>query len=263
MTKQDADVAKRDRENDAEEGDPKSRDSRSLGKGGKKSGGSDRGEAGTGEQEASNNEVESRRRHFTMLRSFTPADLLTLANASCGMGAILLAVRFVSGGGTGLIWAALVLLPVALVCDFLDGYVARKTGRASILGADLDSLSDIVSFGVAPAVIGHALGLNGVWDSFVLVFFVACGISRLARFNVTAEDMSDESGKVSHFEGTPIPTSVLIAVALAVLLALGRVGPELPLGAVSVAGWDFHPFVLVYLLSGAAMVSATLKIPKP
>lgn len=225
-----------------------------------------KGDNGPEEGDPKGDRAESKRghpQHFSMLRSFTPADLLTLANASCGMGAILLAVRYVAAGGSGSVATALALLPIALVCDFLDGYVARKTGRASVLGADLDSLSDIVSFGVAPAVIGHALGLNGVWDSLILVFFVACGISRLARFNVTADAMSDESGKVSHFEGTPIPTSVLIVLALAVFLALGRVGSDIPLGEATVAGWRFHPFVLVYFFNGAAMVSATLKIPKP
>ena len=69
----------------------------------------------------------------------------------------------------------------------LDGYVARlNRTRQSVLGADLDSLADVISFGVAPAVLGFTLGLRGGWDMLVLTYFVVCGVSRLARFNVTA-----------------------------------------------------------------------------
>ena len=80
----------------------------------------------------------------------------------------------------------------------LDGYVARlnKT-RQSRIGADLDSLSDVISFGVAPAVLGFTLGLRGGWDMLVLTYFIVCGVSRLARFNVTADALADsETGKV-------------------------------------------------------------------
>ena len=59
----------------------------------------------------------------------------------------------------------MLLLPLALVCDVLDGYVARlDRSRQSRLGADLDSLADVISFGVAPAVLGYTLGLRGGWD---------------------------------------------------------------------------------------------------
>ena len=85
----------------------------------------------------------------------------------------------------------------------LDGYVARlKTGRGSLLlGADLDSLADVISFGVAPAVLGFTLGLRGGWDMLVLTYFVVCGVSRLARFNVTAADLADERNR----EGEVLP----------------------------------------------------------
>ena len=58
--------------------------------------------------------------------------------------------------------------------------------RQSVLGADLDSLADVISFGVAPAVLGFTLGLRGGWDMVILTYFVVCGVSRLARFNVTS-----------------------------------------------------------------------------
>ncbi len=206
--------------------------------------------------------MKNTQKHFSMLRSFSPADFFTLANAASGTVAILMAVKFASGGDVSLIWAALALLPVSLACDFLDGYVARKTNLSSPLGADLDSLADVLSFGVAPAVLGYVLGLSGGWDAVILVYFVSCGVARLARYNVTAEDLSDDSGKVAYYEGTPIPTSVLIPAVLAVFLALGRVGNDIPLGDVEFLGWTLHPFTLTYFISGTAMISATLKIPK-
>ena len=203
-----------------------------------------------------------RRKRFSLLRAFVLADLITLGNASCGMAAILFAIRYAVAGEHALMWAALILLPIAAVCDFLDGYVARWRHQHSPFGADLDSLADIVSFGVAPAVLGFVLGLDGAWDALVLIYFVACGISRLARFNVTAEAMSDENGKVTHFEGTPIPTSLLIVGLLAVAFGTGATGEALWGGSFLVGPWQFHPLVLLYALSGSAMISATLKIPK-
>ena len=73
---------------------------------------------------------------------------------------------------------------------------------------------------MAPASIAYVVGMSGGWDWVVLVYFVCCGLSRLARYNVTAEELSDESGKVSYFEGTPIPTSLVLVAGIAALLAL-------------------------------------------
>src|SRR5213079_2768152 len=111
--------------------------------------------------------------------------------------------------------------------DVLDGYVARlNKRRQSLLGADLDSLADIVSFGVAPAVLGYTLGLRGFWDVACLTYFVCCGISRLARFNVTSSALTNTAtGKVRYFEGTPIPTSVILVLLLAIMYGLGHTGP--------------------------------------
>ncbi|MBC7174544.1 MAG: CDP-diacylglycerol--serine O-phosphatidyltransferase, partial [Polyangiaceae bacterium] len=135
--------------------------------------------------------------------------------------------------------------------------------KQSPLGADLDSLADVISFGVAPAALGFTLGLRTLLDSLVLVFFVCCGLSRLARFNVTAAALSEGTGKVKYYEGTPIPTSLVIVALLGVLYAKGLVGAALPLGTVGFGGATLHPIVLVYALSGMAMASGTLRIPKP
>jgi Phosphatidylserine synthase len=152
----------------------------------------------------------------------------------------------------------------ALFFDIFDGYWARRSGRKSILGADLDSLSDIISFGVAPAVLGFTLGMRGGWDMLILAFFVVCGISRLARFNVTAEALSAGTGKVKYFEGTPIPTSILIVLLLGVAFSKQAIDNDLWFGAYRVLSLaTLHPLTLIYLLSGLGMISATIRIPKP
>jgi CDP-diacylglycerol---serine O-phosphatidyltransferase len=202
---------------------------------------------------------------MSMLRSYTAADALTIGNAACGTIAIFLCLDYLAADNRRFLWAAFLLLPLALVFDVLDGYVARlNRKRQSVLGADLDSLSDIISFGVAPAVLGFTLGLQGGWDMVVLTFFVICGVSRLARFNVTAAALSDsETGKVKYFEGTPIPTSIVIVALLGVAMLLGRIDERLWLGAVQIGPALLHPLTLVYGASGSAMISATLRIPKP
>ena len=204
-----------------------------------------------------------RKPHFSLLRTFALADLLTLGNASCGTASILLAMQYVASGDRTAMGWAMGLLPVALVLDVLDGHVARWRRKSSPLGADLDSLADIVSFGVAPAAVAFALGMRGGIDALVLLYFVACGISRLARFNVTAADLSGGTGKVKYYEGTPIPTSVLLVAGLAALFVAGATGDRLPGGALEIAGATFHPLVLIFALSGSLMASGTLRIPKP
>jgi CDP-diacylglycerol---serine O-phosphatidyltransferase len=208
-------------------------------------------------------EPTNKRRHFSLLRSFSSADLITMGNAAGGMAAIYASLAFLQTGSRREMWTALVLPFVALACDILDGFVARWTKRASPYGQDLDSLADIVSFGVAPAVIGYTLGLSGGWDVVILTYFVCCGIARLARFNVTAEALMTDKGKVSHFEGTPIPTSVLLVLMWMIAFSSGAVGDEMWGGAVSIGSTQWHPLSLVYALSGTGMVTATLRIPKP
>ena len=204
-----------------------------------------------------------KQRHFSMLRDFHLADWFTLANAFCGTGAIFAAMRFLQEGVVRDLLVGMALLPLAFVFDALDGRIARWRKVASTLGRELDSLADVISFGVAPAALGYACGLQGGWDWVVLSYFVGCGVSRLARYNVTAEQLSGDEGKVRYFEGTPIPTSVLIVFMLAIAAATGAIGPNLWLGMVQLGPWQLHPLVLVYALSGSLMISKTLRIPKP
>ena len=204
------------------------------------------------------------RRHLSMLRSYTAADAFTIANATCGTICIFLCLDYLAEDNRRLLWMAFLLLPLALVCDVVDGYVARLDARRqSVLGADLDSLSDVISFGVAPAVLGYTLGLRGGWDTLCLTYFVVCGASRLARFNVTAAALADaETGKVKYFEGTPIPTSIIIVALLGVAFFMGRIDEQLWFGAYSL-GPVLHPLSLLYAASGSAMISGTLRVPKP
>jgi CDP-diacylglycerol--serine O-phosphatidyltransferase len=209
--------------------------------------------------------MSERSRHLSMLRSYTPADALTIGNAACGTVAIFLCLDYLAADERRFLWTAFVLLPLALVLDVFDGYVARlDRRRQSLLGADLDSLADVISFGVAPAVLGYTLGLRGGWDMLILTYFVVCGVSRLARFNVTAASLADAAtGKVKYFEGTPIPTSIAIVGMLAVAFWLGRVDDALWFGAVRLGPATLHPLSLIYFASGSAMISATLRVPKP
>jgi CDP-diacylglycerol--serine O-phosphatidyltransferase len=198
-----------------------------------------------------------------MFRSYTVADLFTLGNASSGVVAIFLCLNYIAEGRSRFFWIAFLLQFVALACDVVDGFWARRSQRQSLLGADLDSLADIVSFGVAPAVLGFTLGMRGAWDMAVLAYFVVCGISRLARFNVTAAALTDaESGKVKYFEGTPIPTSIFIVILLGVAFWQGAIEENLWFGGFRFGPASFHPLTLIYAVSGSAMIS-TFRIPKP
>lgn len=204
-----------------------------------------------------------RGRHFSMLRGFHLADWFTLANALCGTWAVFAAMRYLQHGEPVDLMLGMSLVPLAFVFDALDGRIARWRKVASTLGRELDSLADVISFGVAPAAIGYACGMQGGWDWIVLGYFVARGVSRLARYNVTAELLAGDEGKVTHFEGTPIPTSMFIVLGLAVMAWQGRLGNAIWLGEWQLGPWTLHPLSLVYALSGSLMISRTLRIPKP
>ena len=204
----------------------------------------------------------SRPRHFTMLRDFHLADWFTLGNAFCGTGAVFAAMRYLQDGDQRMLLVGMALIPLAFIFDVLDGRIARWRKVASTLGRELDSLADVISFGVAPAALAYACGMQGGWDSIVLAGFVCCGVSRLARYNVTAETLSEGSDKVKFFEGTPIPSSLLLVIVLAVAAWQGRIGDALWLGELRLGPWLLHPLVLLFAASGAMMVSKTLRIPK-
>jgi CDP-diacylglycerol--serine O-phosphatidyltransferase len=201
-------------------------------------------------------------RHFSMIRGFHLADFFTLANAACGMLSVFFAMRYLAGNSMTHFLLAAAMTPLALVFDVFDGRIARWRHQHSALGRELDSLADVISFGVGPAALGYAAGLQGVWDIAALCYFVCCGVSRLARYNVTAEDLSAGADKVAYFEGTPIPTSVVLTALLAVAAWQGRLGEQLWGGAWTLGPALLHPLSLLFVLSGTLMISKTLRIPK-
>jgi CDP-diacylglycerol--serine O-phosphatidyltransferase len=205
----------------------------------------------------------TKRPHFSMIRSFHLADLVTLLNGALGAGAVLAFMRFLVDDRAAFFWLGTAFLPVAMLMDALDGRIARRRGVASPMGQELDSLADVVSFGVAPAAMAFAAGMRGGWDALLLIYFVGCGISRLARYNVSASAAAAAEEKVTYFEGFPIPSSLALVALLAILASLGHWQHALPLGALSVAGATLHPIALLFALHGSAMISKTLRIPKP
>jgi CDP-diacylglycerol--serine O-phosphatidyltransferase len=192
-----------------------------------------------------------------MIRDFQLADFLTIANGCCGVSAVFGAMRFVESGQPRDLYIAAGLIPLAAIFDLLDGRIARWRHEHSAMGRELDSLADLISFGVAPAAIGFAAGMKTPLDQIVLVYFAVCGLSRLARYNITAESLATASGAVRYFEGTPIPTSI---VPLGVVMAAFANGNLYP---VRLLGMPFHAIVVLFLLSGSLMISKTIRIPKP
>ncbi|QDL56920.1 CDP-diacylglycerol--serine O-phosphatidyltransferase [Rhodoferax aquaticus] len=196
-----------------------------------------------------------------MIREFHLADWFTLCNAFCGVGALFSVMSYLQTKEVMHLWFACGLIPFALLFDVLDGRIARWRNQSSALGRELDSLADIISFGVAPAVIAYGCGMQGLYDRIVLVFFVACGVSRLARYNITAEELSQGSDKVKYFEGTPIPTSLVLVGVLAWATAANAIGDNMWFGVVHIAGFQLHPLVLMFAVSGSLMISR-IRIPK-
>jgi CDP-diacylglycerol--serine O-phosphatidyltransferase len=199
---------------------------------------------------------------FSMIREFHLADWFTLANAICGTGALFSVMTYLETANARHVYFACGLVFAALIFDILDGRIARWRQKTSTMGRELDSLADVISFGVAPAIIGYGCGMQGLYDRIVLAYFVACGVSRLARYNVTADALSEGSDKVKYFEGTPIPTSFLLVCLLSFATWLGAVHQDLWFGEVNLAGFTLHPLVLIFALSGSLMISR-LRIPKP
>jgi CDP-diacylglycerol---serine O-phosphatidyltransferase len=205
--------------------------------------------------------VQKPKKPFSMIREFHLADWFTLGNAVCGTAAIFSTISFVQTGAVRHVYFACALVLAALLFDIVDGRVARWREKSSEMGRELDSLADVISFGVAPAMIGYGLGMQGLFDRIILGFFVACGVSRLARYNVTAEALSAGAGKVAFFEGTPIPTSFVLVCLMAAATALGAIGEQLWFGELKIGGHALHPLTLLFGVSGSLMISR-IRIPK-
>ncbi len=198
---------------------------------------------------------------FAMIREFQLADWFTLANAVCGTGALFSMLTYLQTNDVSHVYIACGMVLAALIFDILDGRIARWRQKHSIMGRELDSLADVISFGVAPAVIAYGCGMQGLYDRIILTAFVACGVSRLARYNVTAEEMSAGGDKVRYFDGTPIPSSLLLVLVLFVAAWQGAIRDSLWFGHVMIAGFTLHPIVLMFAVSGSLMISR-IRFPK-
>jgi CDP-diacylglycerol--serine O-phosphatidyltransferase len=142
----------------------------------------------------------------------------------CGFNAILILSQPIVNSDS--IGRAAILLLFAMLFDLLDGRVARMTKTQSSFGIELDSLADVISFGVAPGLLVYKSSLRHFGDVGMLVafLFVACGVIRLARFNVLANVTKTESPKPGrNTVGLPIPP------AAAGLIAIVVAQPRMPL----------------------------------
>jgi len=142
---------------------------------------------------------------------FVLPNLFTISSVGCGFYAILLAS---DNPGPPQLYQATLAVFFGLFFDMADGRVARLTKTQSEFGVQIDSLADLVTFGVAPAVIVYRWGLShmGPLGAFVAFAFVACGTIRLARFNVLAS--RGNGGSTAHFIGLPIPLAAGVLIAL-------------------------------------------------
>ena len=159
------------------------------------------------------------------------ADIFTVGNLCCGILSILLAFD----GHYGL---SASLLFLAVVFDVLDGKIAGLLHQKNLFGKQIDSMSDLVSFGVAPALLYYSMSSPGTLGIAVSLFFVSCGMLRLARYNI-----SEETG----FEGVPITVN---GVLFPILFLLVSSFPE------SLKYWP-----MVFLIQGFLMIS-TFKISR-
>ena len=146
--------------------------------------------------------------------------------------------------------------------DWIRNVLSIRQARRPAPVGQVPAVGTDIQRGELKMAVTHRIS-GELWDWLVLSYFVCCGVSRLARYNVTAEALSGGEDKVKYFEGTPIPTSLVLVVVLAVAAALGRIGTGLWGGAWQLGPWQLHPLVLLFAASGSLMVSKTLRIPKP
>lgn len=150
--------------------------------------------------------------------------LLTAGNLACGITAILCAAHHDPIEHPTMLWVGALMIFAAMVCDMFDGKVARLTKQDGPFGAELDSLADVVSFGVAPAMLVHrlVLGHSGVFDPgqrilwFLTIFYPVMAAIRLARYNVEHSGPGAAAGG-SEFRGIPSPGAAAAVCALVLL----------------------------------------------
>lgn len=208
--------------------------------------------------------------HFSLVRNFRLADLVTIMNGVCGSFSIFSSANYLITNDPDYLWSALAFPLAGLMFDFLDGKVARWRKSTSLLGQELDSLADLISFGVAPSLLAFVIGFRTYLDTVCLTGFICCGLARLARFNATVALVpKDGTGKSKYFEGLPIPSSLFLVGVLAYWTKEGLIEGQrgIPLGKFIIWGeaggsGELHVVSVIIAAWAAAMVSKTLRIPK-
>ena len=168
-----------------------------------------------------------------------------------GMMSSVVGILFASVGNST---AAVICLMFSGFCDLFDGIVARtkkdRTDEERRYGIQLDSLSDVVCFGVLPAAIGFSIGADKIWQIVILVLFALCGLIRLAYFNVTEETRQQQTEtKRKSYEGVPITSSALTVPLLFCFRKL--IGAAFPIA-----------YTFLLLINGAAFITP-VKVKKP
>ena len=175
------------------------------------------------------------------MKLITLPNIITLGNLLCGTLGI---VSMVSLQSAQALHTAFVFMLAAALCDFWDGFVARITGQYSSIGAQLDSLADLVSFGVLPTLIAmkvcYLAGGTGAWSA-VMLLIVVCAALRLARFNVSDDQKSE-------FVGLPVPACALLIGSVGWYFA-GEAGAAWP---------DYLPWVV---LAGGVVLAGLMVSP--
>jgi CDP-diacylglycerol--serine O-phosphatidyltransferase len=179
-------------------------------------------------------------------RIYVLPTMMTAGNILSGFVAILEIFKGREGQATEHYYYAIIAILAACLFDVLDGRLARLGGQESPFGRELDSIADIVSFGVAPALLVHDIVLQEIEKPVGIGFIIAsaylvCGATRLARFNCLAA--SDEKTNSKHFQGCPIPAAAGVISSLTLLL-LWLKGADRDLGV-----WKYGLPVLMVLLS--------------
>jgi CDP-diacylglycerol--serine O-phosphatidyltransferase len=177
--------------------------------------------------------LESRRLAYFIPNTFTAL------NMACGFIAILFAFH-------GEFYKACMFIVLGAIFDSVDGRIARMTNTQSAFGEQFDSLSDLVSFGVSPAIVYYFRFLKdtGRPGMVACFFFMLCGALRLARFNANID-----KNKSDYFQGLPIPGGATAAISL-IFLAINF--PEIE---------NFRPFTVAYLLFYAALMISNIPFP--
>ena len=175
---------------------------------------------------------------------FILPNFFTVSSIFCGFYAAVTAASVSSGDADEKLYRACIAVLFSMIFDSVDGRVARLTRTQSAFGVQMDSLADVISFGVAPALIAwHWLLIDfGSWGMFTCFIYCACGTIRLARFNVMA---AASDGPSAYFIGLPIPA----AAGLLVAVIISTINADVALGS------DSHWIPMMMVGLGLLMVS--------